>query len=694
MFSDLRNLYQDPQEIEARRSSQLKTLLEGWRDGKKGIWDVLYETGKIMDISGYGSPFGHVRNDDTRWLVEEVAKRNGDQAKREGFTVDGQMTDEQKKIEAAREKLKPHIKPIFFDPAQTAEIAVGIGELIDSIKTDNLNSFAAARVIVGTICAAPEIGLPREIWSDFHERYVENKAFFDMPYERFFARLYELKECEEARARAMAVIGSFDPEPEDAARKRLQPAIDQFHADAPPLEDGAKLIGGISIDASGSGMIKPRYYNPAYLPNAPTSGEDDFDPYRETVDKEHYRGTTTARITTYNISFTPKNPEQLGSLRETVRKALETLIDVAPAFGIPTDNTAEREAYRRPRFQYYPREGIVHTGLYEDEGTVKLTNRLDLDDVFNLYYLLERHIEPNASIAQALNNARYVEERGTPMCMEDIGEKYDPGNMSPDMQIGSLHDTPIGEAVPKIMSDAVQQYVAGLSSEEQLLRQAFILAGHTLTGRLADPNGALPPYQLLLEASKETTGVPVTYEEAYRDRVKEVLHIAIGIPLDSDQPFAEALRARTEATKEHVREQMRDQVRAQEAKRDADCMARERSANFDIGEMLNSYTSYSGAVNISDHLAGYSEEDIDRSEEARATALTLPCNLALRSSEVGYCIDRTYPGTLYTSRMIHSPWVRHELPAALAPFVQPSPDRPEQSPQRLFGQLTGKPSRE
>ena len=72
------------------------------------------------------------------------------------------------------------------------------------------------------------------------------------------------------------------------------------------------------------------------------------------------------------------------------------------------------------------------------------------------------------------------------------------------------------------------------------------------------------------------------------------------------------------------------------------------------------------ALKISDANAGYVHNEDYWQEGQNRNALTSPpARIVVRDPEVEPCVDRTYEGTTYTSRMSGSVWPRRELPSSL-----------------------------
>jgi hypothetical protein len=80
---------------------------------------------------------------------------------------------------------------------------------------------------------------------------------------------------------------------------------------------------------------------------------------------------------------------------------------------------------------------------------------------------------------------------------------------------------------------------------------------------------------------------------------------------------------------------------------------------------------------VADALAGHKHNDDyfkPKSDDKPCLdhALATSSRLVVRDPEIEPCIDRTFEGTPYTSRMSGSPWPRLELPAALQRCLDPS----------------------
>jgi hypothetical protein len=690
-----RDAHLSPDEIETRRMGQLLALLDAWHGGEAETWDVLRDLAYIMDI----------------WAFSKLTEpRQGGHFR--------------KSPEQAQEEFRPYMVPAFLKSplpeSACAEIAAFIKRIEDS---DTETSFSVAKSIITAIIPIPEEAFAAEIAEDmaWSSPYISrDRAFASHPAYAPLLRLAEMEERdqEERRKKNPGTLSSY---PEEKMRARLAPYIAELREAVPsPVP-----IKSIEAHATGSAVITPHYFNPDFLPDNDWNGErHEFSQYEYPEESlAEYYGTIIARITTYGVSFIPENPEDLDKLHTQIQEAIKLLGKIPPAFGIPTDNDVgmdyyegNRESYdadggnegwftsRKP---YYKRPNpygkFCAVDVSRESGKISVRTRLDLDDLYTLYYLLENSITPTVEIAQVLNAARYAEARSAPMRKEDIPSAYGNEHMGLADRLGNLeHTNPQG--VPETMlTTTFKMFAAGKVSEEDLLRQTMLVADQTLSGRIGHP--ALPSFGAL-QTLGEKAGLPATYQGALKERTTDLLHIMARLPENSDAPVIRALHQRAVAEKDAVIAELQGEI--EQGYRDAEARsARRAGKGFDPQDFLvkvkDIEAEHKKAETISDALSGYATRkfQIDADEaysrfhqacendpdpyacagrlmkewkEKREKSLAPRIGLVEKDPEIATCMDRVYDDTIYTSRMKNSPWPRHELPAALQRFINPQAD--------------------
>jgi hypothetical protein len=584
------------------------------------------------------------------------------------------------KYEQYRISLTPEIKSIFLEADKQEEIKAGIAAFADHLSGEDMSAYAMARSIVETICI---VSPPEERANNFFTHTSADRLIYGL----------DEKEKEEKKT-VTKLTGSLDPEPESVIRQRLKPFIKIMRRKITKSERGHRPIAEMQIAASGSGTIKSYQVNPDFLSLelresiVSAWAYNGFNPYEETDHKEYIYGSTIARISTFTVAFKPVDPTKAEALRDEVRKAIALLAHVRPAFGIPTDH--ESGAYKRPYAQTvygkysngpWAANEIANQHVFISDGLIKVEAHLDLDDVFNLYYLLENRMVACAQTAQALNNARYVEARSAPMRKFDMDTSYDTTGVDAMSQLGDLNYTPRDELLTRSLESALSLYATKQVDEEQFLREIVGLADHTLSGRLADAYGAFPSHRLLTKLGGES--LPVTYEDALRLRAKEFLSLLGGTESETPGVVGTAIIMRAAKIREnvirdlqqreydHLKDVFNDKVRGFSADK-----------NF-LEDFAREQADQAAALNLSDAIAERAKRYPDSSEAAKKHAVASRANIVIRDSDVEPCLDRVYEDTIYTSRMTGSPWVRKEMPAALKPFLEPAPD-PKQALQGLL----------
>jgi hypothetical protein len=471
--------------------------------------------------------------------------------------------------------------------------------------------------------------------------------------------LRKVEEEEEARRQATQPMGALKTQTEAEIK---QPLAAVFAARAKPEQPPEKLTSEIHVEPVGAGMIKP------------------FPPgqYDERWEEEIY-GTITARISTYEVTLVPLSPDKTEQLAKRVKQALAEIAEIEPAFEIPHDRMSK--PYERPV------KGSLHSQSVEmKDGAIKIHARLDLDDLWSLYYLLEDVIEPSSQIAAAMNTARYAEARGVLLSIGDEepdfyserGRQYANRHFRPEERLGSLEYHRPEDYVTGIMSDTLALYAIGEIGEEQLLHRVIMAADHTLTGKLVDPSGTFPSWKRLTDESGSDSfgGTLTTYQGALKDRVTGMLRVMAGADAN-EKDLLRALKERAHDIGEGLRDQMRDEAYTAELQfhqRMKETWTRGSNLDLDdmMGELRKNYKERTGK-NLDEACEEQRSAEENPEAQSQPTELAHRANLAFYAGEVGPTSDRTWRGTTYVSRSPGSIWVRKEMPAALAPFVVSSP---------------------
>lgn len=459
----------------------------------------------------------------------------------------------------------------------------------------------------------------------------------------------------------------------------------------PPIDfPDRKLCGEIRIDASGTALIM------AYEP-----GRWDYD------GTENLYGTDAARITTYSVSFKPKDPDDLELLYDVVKQALKVLGSTPYPYGLPPDD----DAYCRSFDSW--QSGYVEI----KDGMVVPQARFDLDDLYVLYYILDAIIEPTSQIAAAMNGARYAEERGAVLTPD--GYSYDRQEHKVENPLGHMQRGD-DDALVNAMRDSLIMHALGQSDEAEFLMQMAVLAHHTLTGQIGDAHLKFPTYPQMIEGGRSEGKGVATYDEALNVRTRDLMAAMIGHSKDSPLPLAVTLMGFVSRLRGPLRDHFREQARRKdESRRDpllAAIAGLERWQDFeenqviqdrlagrgtqrtgDLSESFESDQHEKQGLNIlSDMVAGrvrnfnFDEhgdwtlkerdgeppKDEDGNDEKTGRDLARPGNLVIADSKVETCLDGIYAEGYYMARTAGSPLVRKELPEALKAFAPQAANRP------------------
>lgn len=636
--SSSRDQYQTQNSIEVRRATEIIDALEKW---KKGGHPLLV----ISDILAAVVPNLDHRYrdmiDEAESSLQQEKKERRDHAgvdKRIGskdYYLVSILLEQEKLRRKARDIMRQMNAAVvaYRGPDSNPEFAAAIDAYIEHLVETPQSSFKILDSIALAMFA-----------EDSHELAGIRK------------NLHKVEEEEEAHRKANRPMGTLKTQTEAEIK---QPLTAVFAARARPEQPPEKLTREIHIEPAGAGMIKP-------FP----SGE-----YDQRWEEEIY-GTITARISTYAVTLLPLSPDKTEQLAKRVKQALAEIAEVEPAFEIPFDRMSK--PYKRP-----VKESLYSQSVEVKDGAIKIYTRLDLDDLWNLYYLLEDVIEPSSQIAAAMNFARHTEARGVllsigdeePNFRSERGRQYSNRHFRPEERLGSLEYHQPENYVMGLMTDTFSLYAIGEIGEEQLLHRVIVAADHTLTGKMIDPTGTFPSWKRLTDGSEiESVGNALTtYQEALKDRAREMLRAMASTDTGADDLMG-ALRKRARDIGEDLRNQMRNEAYDAEVRMHERLMKGWDSGSDlkDIMKKLRKDFKERTGKDFDGLSEEQREEEIPETQTQR-TELAHRANLAFYAGDVGPTSDRTWRGTAYVSRSPGSIWVRKEMPATLAPFIVSSP---------------------
>lgn len=767
------------QEIDTRQLAELRSLMDRWKQGLS-VWEVMWEFGYIMDVWAFSSFHSAIKTESYH-KDEDIEKR--------------------------RRGLTPHIRPSFLEAPLSEDTILSIDSLCRQMEDrSDLNSFDFAEVIARAVLlefeGPPEPRIPTNptLWDLLTEPPESDIPLDSLLRDLERLRLRKTRETEK-------IIGSLRPKSEAEFTEPLDPYIQRMRKGW-EYEGYPQLIKAMTVDASGSGDIKPFRFNPDHLPPEWQQMKEDgpFDPYatddpEDSGWQEDIYGTTIALVTTYSIRFEPCSADQLEDLSAKVDLAVKLIGIIPPTFGIPTDY--ESKPYKRPFFPAHDPNDIkeperkklagptrddsetpltpeqndaliqalldsadylennphytgstkrwgqstpknvkrssficsgkvlpTHCDVGIKDGRVEIFTRLDLDDTFRLYYLLEHLMVPSIETARALNAARFMEARSAPQEKNKPESSYSTDNIPAHEQVGHLAGKGPHGILPTILQAAKDLYDGKIISEEGLLEQVLAAATHTVLGTIADPSGAFPPHDKLLTDGRYAgkDGLPITLQQAVEIRTRQFLRIIAGLDPDSPEPLANALFQASVGRSESVRGQWR--LAAEKKERDLQEWAFKRVSVYDFNSLLDELKK---DLSISDILTGYAarkaeeerrfgiaskerqkeagsrfldlqkaasennpnpitrevariqleqlrvqDDQEERGEEAYdAWQKQMPASrtgLVLRDPDVPPCGDILYEGTIYTSRLKGSGVPRYELPKSLKDILEPEAD--------------------
>lgn len=780
-----RNAYLSFDKIDIRQLLELHDLLQEMHQGLS-VWEAMRQLENVMDIWAFGifdrvlketyDLSSHKKSEATRAKHKERIRSFINPVFLEDAT-DADLTERSRMISELMNYVEENSQTTSF------ELAAAIVRMV-LYATDFFPSLAAARSTIPY--HKDELLYENKVGANTNPEPWAYMLGYMTPQDHILDKLEEQEKWLRAQKTPSPIVGSLLPRSEEDFLGRLQPYISKMREDW-SYEGCQKLIQGLEITASGSGQIKPHLFNPEFLPShlreqCPERFED-FSVYMEddpteSSYKEDLYGTRVAYITTYSIRFIPCAPDQASELLTTVRKALRILGMIPPAFAIPTDHGAS--PYQRPFFEAKnldqipserpeienpnpdKRDEIDWTRFAEDfrkaiesarpgdfgvkrfpqeknctvgiaDGHVLIHTRLDLDDLYVLYYLLEHYMNLNPGIAQAMNAARFLEARSAPQEKNDADAEYNVDCISPDLKNGHLAGAkdPLSQA----LNAARNLYTTEKIDERALIEQVASVAALSLSGVLVDCHGIFPPFDGLrlenLSSGTKENGHSLTFQEALSTRIEQFLKVISGQAPDADIQTkhlanalyhaqvtgGDAVRQQWQATLANQWHQIREQAfEPRGSFEDFPKMMNDEDAVLRISDLLcaasrgqtgteknrgnddDTLTAYAQRLkdlekrarldnpNVIDrevalaHLAYLKEQERQRIQEekmledSRKRMIQPRVGLVVRDPDVPPCCDRVYPGTLYTSRMKGSTIPRRELPEALRAFLQPGSD--------------------
>lgn len=646
----VQNNHMRPDEIDVRNAARLMTILDKWETGKyQNIWYLLYDVYEAIELANPLFWQGHEKDHPDR--VSDFARKN---------------------IDDERSTLAPYIKPSFLGDLNSDDILLSLKGFKKTLESSegNLTSFDIAALIFSSVSI------------DDKQRH---------PFQRDIASL-KIKAAELQTPHEEIDLFHFEgPEPEAAFRKRLEPYIATLRAWCQEQGITGKIIGNITADGSGSAPFRPHVFNYNFLRDCPEkenlfakeieNPSDDpedqffnfedrrFDP-QHSFHKEYIYPYPVVYVTTYAVTFFPQTSADAEKLKQLLQKSLERLKDTEQRFGNPVEYSSSL-AYKRPS----------PLRMTEKEGHFQVDGRVDLDDLYNLYYLLEDYIVPSFSIAQTLNAAGLVEARSPIKPYDDLGRgtSYSVENSSKINQMGMVQDhqsAPLEHA----LEDIFRLYALGKLDEKGVVQQSMNMADMVLAGHITNQSKTLLPYEGMSQAAKSQGHQLMTYDAALIELTKVFMKAMAGFmpdaPVESigNMIFQAAARGRDAMIADLQAHDLCDidavfMKRAQAIRDEKIEDLPSKIAKFQQEEQI--------ALTISDALSGYNPRFYDRNEDKRAQAIipSSPYRLVLRDPKIEPCIARNFAGTPYTSRMSGDPFPRIALPARLAKFLRPE-DKP------------------
>ncbi len=661
-------------EIDARNISRLLKVIDDWEAGQyPNIYRVLHDIYEIVFIV---NPL-HYHDKE----LADIATAP-DWAK--------------SYMEREIKSFAPYIKPLFLDNLNADDVKQELQRFRDHVEeAGDMSSFAIAASLFEAVSVDGDGGheaskIVKEEneakESYWRNAYLEWIAEHPNPFHRSIADLKVRDATFKEEKPEKFKLGTLETEPESAWKKRLKPFVVQFKQWC--IEQGitAPIIGHIITHATGSAPFRPHVFNYNFIRECPEKDRiftrekerpsayaedrffdfdtEEFNPEHQ-FHKEYIYPSPIIFVTTYDVRFFPTKPEDISLLKDVIQKAIEILGSIPQRFGNPVGTVSTADAYERPRWLQY------------HDGGIMIEDRIDLDDLYNLYYLLEDVIVPSAAIAQTLNAACLVEARSTIKTFDQLGYGTDYSvQNSPKVEqlcvVPEYKRAPLEESLKSIFT----LYTIGRLDESGLVQQAMSLADMALQGQITNQSKTLLTYEGIMAKADEAGQDVVPYSEALTDLtsvfVKAMCGVAPHVPVTSIGNLVFQTSAK----------QRSDIVSALQCADKNDLDVHERKfhaliskAGDPLKRMDERMAKHDKALTISDALSGYNPNYYQEDGNKFDRAVVIPNRLVIRDPEIEPCISTTFDGTPYTSRMSGHPFPRIELPIRLARFLKPE-DRP------------------
>ena len=671
--------YMRPDEIDARNVARLLKIIDDWGAEKyASLWHILHDVYEIMFIS---NPL-HWQDFELRHpnFLDDISK--------------GYIDQEQKAF-------APYIKPLFLEYSNSDKVKQELERFCKHVEEiGDMNSFAVAASIFEAVSVdgdgkydaskiiKEEKEAKEKTWSNSYLKWV---ATYPNPFHRSVADL-RVREIAFKTAKPQKFkLGTLEPEAESAWRKRLEPYVTQLKEWCAEQGITQPIIGNIIAHATGSTPFRPYVFNYNFIRECPEKDKifaqekkhlsrydedkffdfetEEFNPEYQ-FHKEYIYPSPIVYVTTYDVRFFPTIPDGQSQLKDLLEKAIDILKDIPPRFGNPVGMVSTADPYERPRWL-----------ALQDNG-VMIENRIDLDDLYNIYYLLESMIVPSSSIAQTLSGAGLVEARSTIKTFDQLryGTDYSVEN-SPKVDqlcvIPKYKRGPLEESLKSIFT----LYVLGRLDEEGLVQQTMSLADMALQGQITNQSKTLLTFEGIKAKAEEAGQDVVPYGEVLTDLTSVFVKAMCGVAPDvtvshiGNLVFQTAARERGGIVSALQGVDKKDWD-THEAKFHA-LVSRTDKPDLDISGMI---AEHDKGLAISDALSGYKgptmqgmingEKDKD-SSIPQDKAITTTSRLVVRDPEIEPCISTTFDDTPYTSRMSGDPFPRLSLPLRLQPFLDP-----------------------
>jgi hypothetical protein len=662
--------YLRPDEIDARNISRLLKVIDDWEFGKyPNIYCALHD---IFEITFIVNPL-HYHD-----------KKLADIA----TAPDWAKPYMEKEIK----NFSPYIKAEFLSDFQGPAVKSALSQFKATVEeSGEMSSFAIAASIFEALSidgdgghSATEIVKEEEetkgkYWGNFYFEWV---AKYPNPFHRHIADLRVREAAFKKIKPQKFILGTLDPEPESDWKKRLEPHVAELKKWCEEQGITAPIIGNIITHATGSAPFRPHVFNYNFIRECPEKDDifarekerpsayeedrffdfetEEFFPLHQ-FHKEWCYPSPIVFVTTYDVRFFPTKPDAETKLRDLIEKAIGILEEIPQRFGNPVGTVSTADAYQRPKW-------VLH-----QDGGIMIEDRIDLDDLYNLYYLLEDVIVPSAHIARTLNGARLVEARSTIKTFDQLGygTSYSLEN-SPKIEqlcvVPENHQAPLEQSLKSIFT----LYTIGRIDESGLVQQAMSLADMTLQGLITNQSQTLLTYEGI-RAQADAAGTEIApYDKALTDLttafVKAMCGVAPNVPVTSvgNLVFQTAANQRADIVS-NLQGADKDDWDQRDARFDA-LVARTDKKSLEMNDLI---AEHNKDLAISDALSGYNPDHYQQEGNKYDRAVVIPNRLVVRDPEIETCISTTFDGTPYTSRMSGHPFPRLELPKRLEPFLDP-----------------------